>query len=88
MAVFIEKSPVTSSNCYNTIKTASTLIKLGTNVDWTLKGVKRRYMTSWVKIVSNFKSQLPNTNPNMQQTASNCIILENNIVIKTINMQL
>ena len=36
MAVFIEKSPVTSSNCYNTIKTASTLIKLGTNVDWTI----------------------------------------------------
>jgi hypothetical protein len=25
MAVFIEKSPVTCSNCYNTIKTASTL---------------------------------------------------------------
>jgi hypothetical protein len=38
MAVFIEKSPVTSSNCYkiNTIKTASTLIKLGTNVDCTI----------------------------------------------------
>jgi hypothetical protein len=36
MAVFIEKSPVTSSICYNTIKTASTLIKLGTNVDWTI----------------------------------------------------
>jgi hypothetical protein len=36
MAVFIEKSPVTSSNYYNTIKTASTLIKLGTNVDWTI----------------------------------------------------
>jgi hypothetical protein len=36
MAVLIEKSPVTSSNCYNTIKTASTLIKLGSNVDWTI----------------------------------------------------
>jgi hypothetical protein len=36
MAVFIEKSPVTSSNCYKTTKTASILIKLGTNVDWTI----------------------------------------------------
>jgi hypothetical protein len=36
MAVFIEKSPVTSSNCYKTIKSASVLIKLGTNVDWTI----------------------------------------------------
>jgi hypothetical protein len=36
MAVFIEKSPVTSSNCYNTIQTAPTLIKLGKNVDWTI----------------------------------------------------
>jgi hypothetical protein len=36
MAVLIEKSPVTSSNCYNTIKTASTLFKLGKNVDWTI----------------------------------------------------
>jgi hypothetical protein len=35
MAVFIEKSPVTSSNCYNTIKDAPILNKLGTNVDWT-----------------------------------------------------
>jgi hypothetical protein len=34
MAVFFEKSPVTSSNCYKTIKTASILKKLGTNVDW------------------------------------------------------
>jgi hypothetical protein len=32
-AFFIEKSPVTSSNCYKTIKTALILIKLGTNVD-------------------------------------------------------
>jgi hypothetical protein len=36
MAVFIEKSPVTSSNCYETIKDASIFIKLGTNVDWTI----------------------------------------------------
>jgi hypothetical protein len=36
MAVFIEKSPVTSLNCYKTIKFASILIKLGTNVDWTI----------------------------------------------------
>jgi hypothetical protein len=27
---------VTSSNCYETIKNASILIKLGTNVDWTI----------------------------------------------------
>jgi hypothetical protein len=33
---FIEKSPVTSSNCYETMKTASILIKLGTSVDWTI----------------------------------------------------
>jgi 4-hydroxy-3-methylbut-2-enyl diphosphate reductase IspH len=36
MAVFIEKSPVTSSICYKTIKTASILIKLVTNVDLTI----------------------------------------------------
>jgi hypothetical protein len=36
MAVFIEKPPVSSSNCYKTIKNASILIKLGTNVDWTI----------------------------------------------------
>jgi hypothetical protein len=33
---FIEKSPVTSSNCYKTMKTASILIKLGTRIDWTI----------------------------------------------------
>jgi hypothetical protein len=33
MAVFIEKPPVTSSSCYETMKIASILIKLGTNVD-------------------------------------------------------
>jgi hypothetical protein len=36
MAIFIGKSPVTSSNCYKTIKTASILIKLGTYVNWTI----------------------------------------------------
>jgi hypothetical protein len=36
MAVFIEKPPVTSSNCYETMKNASILMKLGTNVDWTI----------------------------------------------------
>jgi hypothetical protein len=33
MAVLIEKLPVTSSNCYETMKNASILNKLGTNVD-------------------------------------------------------
>jgi hypothetical protein len=36
MPVFIENPPVTSSNCYETMKNASILIKLGTNVDWTI----------------------------------------------------
>jgi hypothetical protein len=36
MAVFIEKPPVKSSNCYETIKKASILFKLGTNVNWTI----------------------------------------------------
>jgi hypothetical protein len=36
MAVFTEKPPVTSSNCYETMKNASILIKLGTNIDWTI----------------------------------------------------
>jgi hypothetical protein len=36
MAVFVEKPPVTSSNCYETMKNASILMKLGTNVDWTI----------------------------------------------------
>jgi hypothetical protein len=40
MAVFIEKSSVTSSNCYKTMKTASILSKLGTNVDWTIAFVQ------------------------------------------------
>jgi hypothetical protein len=41
MAVFIKKSPVTSSNCYKTKETASILIKLGTNVDWTIAFVTK-----------------------------------------------
>jgi hypothetical protein len=36
MAVFIEKPPVTSSNCYETMKNALILINLGTNDDWTI----------------------------------------------------
>jgi hypothetical protein len=36
MAVYIEKPPVTSSNCYETMKNASILILLGTNIDWTI----------------------------------------------------
>jgi hypothetical protein len=36
MGVFIEKCPVTSSNCYETMKNTSILMKLGTNVDWTI----------------------------------------------------
>jgi hypothetical protein len=39
MAVFIEKPPVTGSNCYETMKNASILIKIGTNVDWTIASV-------------------------------------------------
>jgi hypothetical protein len=36
MSVFTEKPPVTSSNCYETMKNASILITLGTNVDLTI----------------------------------------------------
>jgi hypothetical protein len=42
MAVSIEKPPVTSSNCYETMKNtlyASILMKLGTNVDWSIASV-------------------------------------------------
>jgi hypothetical protein len=42
MAVFIEKSPVTSSNRYKTIKPVSILNKLGTNVDWIIA-----FVTTW-----------------------------------------
>jgi hypothetical protein len=34
--VFIEKPPVTSSNCYETMKNAAILMKLGTNVNYTI----------------------------------------------------
>jgi hypothetical protein len=37
--VFIEKPPVTSSNCYETMTNASILMKLGTNVEWTIASV-------------------------------------------------
>jgi hypothetical protein len=33
MAIFIEKPPVTGSNCYETMKNALILVKLGTKVD-------------------------------------------------------
>jgi hypothetical protein len=36
MAVYIQEPPVTSSNCYETMKNASILMKLGTNVDHSL----------------------------------------------------
>jgi hypothetical protein len=41
MAFFIEKPPVASSNCYETMKNASILMKLGTkfNIDWTIASV-------------------------------------------------
>jgi hypothetical protein len=37
--LFIENRPVTSSTCYETMKNASILMKLGTNVDWTIASV-------------------------------------------------
>jgi hypothetical protein len=37
--IFIEKPPVTSSNWYETMKNASILVKLGTNVNWTIASV-------------------------------------------------
>jgi hypothetical protein len=40
MAIFIENPPVTSSNCYETMKNASILMKLGTNVDYTIASLK------------------------------------------------
>jgi uncharacterized membrane protein YwaF len=39
MAAFIEKPPVTSSNCYETMKNASIQMKLGSNVDWIIASV-------------------------------------------------
>jgi hypothetical protein len=37
--VFIEKPPDTSSNCYETMKNSSRLMKFGTNVKWTINPV-------------------------------------------------
>jgi hypothetical protein len=39
MAVFIEKPPVTCSDCHETMKNVSILIKLGINVNWTIASV-------------------------------------------------
>jgi hypothetical protein len=39
MVVYAEKPPVTSSNCYETMKNVSIPVKLGTNVDWTIASV-------------------------------------------------
>jgi hypothetical protein len=36
MAALIEKPPVTSSDCFETMNNVSILIKLGANVDWTI----------------------------------------------------
>jgi hypothetical protein len=49
-AVFLEKPPVTSSNCYETMKHISILIKLGTNVDLTIAFVtacSMLFLLSW-----------------------------------------
>jgi hypothetical protein len=48
MAVFIEKPPVTSSNCYETMKNASILMKLGTNVDYTIAYVTACSMVNFL----------------------------------------
>jgi hypothetical protein len=40
MAVFIGKPPVTSSKCYETMKNASILMSLGTNVNLIIASVK------------------------------------------------
>jgi hypothetical protein len=57
MAVFIEKPPVTSSNCYETMKNALILMKLGTNVDWTIASVIVYCLLPWqwggLKIAKN-----------------------------------
>jgi hypothetical protein len=45
--VFIEESPVTSSNCNKTINYASIVIKLDTNVDWTID-----FVTTWSFLIS------------------------------------
>jgi uncharacterized membrane protein YwaF len=48
MAVFIEKPPVTSSNCYETMKNASILMKLGTNVDYIIASVTACSMVNFL----------------------------------------
>jgi hypothetical protein len=48
MAVFIEKPPVTSSYCYETVKNASILMKLGTNVDCTIASVTACSMVNFL----------------------------------------
>jgi hypothetical protein len=48
MAVFIEKPPVTSSNCYETMKNASILMKLGTNADYTIASVTACSMVNFL----------------------------------------
>jgi hypothetical protein len=56
MAVFIEKPPVTSSDCYENIKKASILFKLGKNVDRTIAFVTANptvsFMLPWQRGVS------------------------------------
>jgi hypothetical protein len=51
MAIFIEKPPVTSSNCYETMKNASILMKLGIIVDYTIASVTAcsivNYLLPW-----------------------------------------
>jgi hypothetical protein len=46
--IAIEKPPVTSSNCYETIKNASLLMKLGTNVDYTIASVTACSMVNFL----------------------------------------
>jgi hypothetical protein len=48
MAVFIDKPPVTSSNCYETMKNASILMKLGANVDYTIASVPACSMVNFL----------------------------------------
>jgi hypothetical protein len=48
MAVFIEKSPVTRSNCYETVTDASLFNKLGTNVDWTIAFVTKSSIVNFL----------------------------------------
>jgi hypothetical protein len=62
ITVSIEKSPVTSSNCYKTIKTASVLIKLGTNDDWII---------AFVKTCSNLISCFNGSKGTSQKSAAN-----------------